>query len=53
MHMGPDFVLVNISIRFKRGQLTREIEGSIQELDTAIKAAHPIVKRVFVEAEPA
>ncbi len=53
MHMGPDFILVNISIRFKRGQLTREIEVSIQELDAAIKVAHPTVKRVFVEAEPA
>ena len=53
MHMGPDFILVNISIRFKREQLTREIEVSIQELDTAIKAAHSTVKRVFVEAEPA
>lgn len=53
MHMGPDFILVNISIRFKREQLTREIEVAIQELDTAIKKAHPTVKRVFVEAEPA
>ena len=53
MHMGPDFILVNISIRFKRGQLTREIEDIIQEIDAAIKAEHSLVKRVFVEAEPA
>ena len=53
MHMGPDFILVNISIRFRRGQLTREIEKVIQEIDTAIKQAHPLVKRIFVEAEPA
>ena len=52
MHMGPDFILVNISIRFRRGQLTREIEKVIQEIDTAIKQAHPLVKRIFVEAEP-
>lgn len=52
MHMGPEFILVNISIRFKRGQLTREIETIVQEIDTAIKAEHVIVKRVFVEAEP-
>ncbi len=53
MHMGPDFILVNISIRFRRGQLTREIEAVIQEIDSAIKAKHEVVKRIFVEAEPA
>ena len=53
MHMGPEFILVNISIRFRRGQLTREIESVIQEIDSAIKAEHEMVKRVFVEAEPA
>jgi cation diffusion facilitator family transporter len=53
MHMGPEYILVNISIRFRRGQLTREIETVIQEIDSAIKAEHEMVKRVFVEAEPA
>ena len=53
MHMGPEFILVNISIRFKRGKLTREIEQVIQLIDAAIKAEHVLVKRVFVEAEPA
>ena len=53
MHMGPEFILVNISIRFRRGQMTREIEALIQEIDSAIKAEHTMVKRVFVEAEPA
>jgi len=52
MHMGPEFILVNISIRFKRGQITREIEAIIQEVDAAIKGEHLAVKRVFVEAEP-
>jgi cation diffusion facilitator family transporter len=53
MHMGPEFILVTISIRFRRGQLTRQIEEVIQEIDVAIKAEHSLVKRVFVEAEPA
>ena len=53
MHMGPEFILVNISIRFRRGKLTREIEAVVQEIDAAIKAKHEIVKRVFVEAESA
>ena len=53
MHMGPEFILVNISIRFKRGQLTREIEAVIQDIGSVIKAKHGFVKRIFVEAEPA
>lgn len=53
MHIGPEYILVNLSIRFKRRQLTREIETVIQELDAVIKAKHESVKRVFVEAEPA
>ena len=53
MHMGPDFILVNISVRFRREQMTSELEVLIQNLDAEIKAAHPTVKRVFVEAEPA
>jgi len=51
MHMGPEYILVNISVRFKRGQLTRELESVIHELDAAIKRKHEMVKRVFVEAE--
>ena len=53
MHMGPEFILVNISIRFKRGQLTRELEDVIQSLDSAIKAEHEMVQRIFIEAESA
>ena len=48
LHMGPEYILVNISIRFKRRQLTREIEAVIQELDSVIKAEHEMVKRIFV-----
>jgi len=51
MHMGPEFILVNISIRFKRGKLTRELEAVIQEIDALIKSEHATVKRIFVEAE--
>jgi cation diffusion facilitator family transporter len=53
MHMGPDFLLVNISIRFKRGQLTRQLETVIAEIDAAIKKELSMVKRIFVEAEAA
>ncbi len=51
MHMGPDFVLVNLSIDFRDDLSAGELEQVIATLDGRIKAAFPEVKRVFVEAE--
>ncbi|WP_115719414.1 cation diffusion facilitator family transporter [Gallaecimonas mangrovi] len=51
MHMGPDFVLVNISVRFARHTNATEIEQAIAKLDKAIKKDFSSVKRVFIEAE--
>ena len=51
MHMGPDFVLVNVSIDFKDNFETGDLEGMIALMDTDIKNSFPIVKRIFVEAE--
>lgn len=51
MHMGPDFILVNISVKFREGMHAAEIETTIAELDQEIKMEFPMVKRVFVEAE--
>lgn len=51
MHMGPKFILVNISVGFKSYLSTGEIETVIRRLDAAIKREYTNVKRVFVEAE--
>ena len=51
MHMGPDFVLVNISADFNDDVQAGEIEKAIAQLDIKIKEQFPEVKRVFVEAE--
>ena len=51
MHMGPDFILVNLSIDFRDDIPAGDLEALIACLDTAIKNAHPAVKRVFIEAE--
>ncbi|WP_417359774.1 cation diffusion facilitator family transporter [Gallaecimonas pentaromativorans] len=51
MHMGPDFVLVNISVRFDSNCSAMQIEQCIARLDKAIKNQFTTVKRVFVEAE--
>ncbi|MFT5350833.1 MAG: cation diffusion facilitator family transporter [Planctomycetota bacterium] len=51
MHMGPDYILANLSVGFKDSITAGKVEDTITKLDRAIKAQHPQVKRVFIEAE--
>ncbi|MDA8413786.1 MAG: cation diffusion facilitator family transporter [Desulfobacteraceae bacterium] len=51
MHMGPEFILVNLSVEFDDAASSDDIETMIALLDRRIKQAYPNVKRIFVEAE--
>jgi len=51
LHMGPEFILANISLEFKRGLKTGVIEKITHDLDKSIKETHPYIKRIFIEAE--
>ncbi len=51
MHIGPEFVLVTMTVDFKDDASASELEHTIYTLDRAIKAKYPRVKRVFIEAE--
>ena len=51
MHMGPDYVLVNVSIEFRNNIPAGDLENIIADMDTQIKEKFPTVKRIFVEAE--
>jgi len=51
MHMGPDYVLVNLSVDFADDTLAETIETTIADMDSKLKTEFPIIKRVFVEAE--
>ncbi|MDH5484804.1 MAG: cation diffusion facilitator family transporter [Gammaproteobacteria bacterium] len=51
MHMGPDFILVNLSIDFQNDLAVGELEKNIAKLDREVKQMFPAVKRVFIEAE--
>lgn len=51
MHIGPDYVLANISLRFKVDLSGRELQDAIARMDRKIKQSCPTVKRVFIEAE--
>lgn len=51
MHMGPEFILANLSVKFADDASAVELEDAVAAMDQRIKTAYPEVKRVFVEAE--
>jgi cation diffusion facilitator family transporter len=51
MHMGPDFVLLNLSVQFRDAATAPEIEAAVRRMEHAIKVRYPEVKRIFIEAE--
>lgn len=50
MHLGPEEVLVNLSLRFRRGLSSEELAQRVAGLEEAIRRLHPEVTRIFVEA---
>ena len=53
MHMGPDFILVNLSVDFKDLASASDVEKTIARLSAAIKQENANIKRVFIEARAA
>jgi len=51
MHMGPDYVLANVSIDFTDSASAGDVADVVADIDSAIKRAFPVVKRVFIEGE--
>ena len=51
MHMGPDFILANLSVDFKNSITADEVERTVAALDQLIKQQFSQVKRIFIEAE--
>ena len=51
MHMGPEFILVNLSVDFEGENKSSTVEKEIAVLTDKIKTKYPLVKRVFIEAE--
>ncbi len=51
MHLGPDDVLLNLSVDFKDSEGSADVERAITEMEAQIKRAEPKVRRVFIEAQ--
>ena len=51
LHMGPNFILANLSVDFKDSITAEEVERTIATLSESIKQQYPDVKRIFIEAE--
>jgi cation diffusion facilitator family transporter len=51
LHMGPEFILLNLSVDFADNLLAGDIEETITRLDRHIKQTYPKIKRIFIEAE--
>ncbi|UCF87954.1 MAG: cation transporter, partial [bacterium] len=48
-HMGPDFILVNISLDFIDTVPAGQVEDVLEQIRYAIKQRNPEVKRIFAE----
>ena len=51
MHMGPEYILVNLSVDFASEASSDDVESTVRQLDRELKDALPRVKKVFIEAE--
>ncbi len=51
LHMGPEFLLVTMSIDFKDKLPIGTIEKTISAITKEVKSKHPYVKKLFIEAE--
>jgi divalent metal cation (Fe/Co/Zn/Cd) transporter len=51
VHLGPDEVLLNLSLDFASDLSADQVEATISNLERRIKCAYPEIKRVFIEAQ--
>ncbi len=51
LHMGPEYVVVTISVDFVDGINVGQVEAGVTDLSRRVKAIDPVLRRVFVEVE--
>ncbi|WP_375561196.1 cation diffusion facilitator family transporter [Bernardetia sp. OM2101] len=53
MHLGPEEVFLALDVKFSPTLTVAQLSKAIVRLESTIRAAHPEVKRIFVEAKSA
>ena len=51
MHMGPDYILVNISLHVANHVERAQVHQIFADIDRNIKQAYPRIRRVFIESQ--
>lgn len=51
MHLGPEDVLLNLSLDFASDLSADQLEAAIAAMERQIKTSYPQIKRVFIEAQ--
>ena len=51
LHMGPEFIVVTVSVDFIDAMTAEQLEAAVTELNKRIKAIDTRIQRVFIEAE--
>lgn len=51
LHMGADYILLNLGVDFAEGLDTGRMEALIDAIEDRVKAAVPAVRRIFIEAD--
>jgi cation diffusion facilitator family transporter len=51
MHFGPNEVLLTLDVRFKKHLKAEEIAAAVNRLEKNIRAQHPEIKHIFIEAK--
>lgn len=51
MHLGPQDILVTVSLDFSESASATDVEMAVSELEIQMKQKHSAIKRVFIEAQ--
>ena len=51
LHMGENYILLNLGIQFQAGMTTQDLEQTIDRIEVSVKKASPTVQRIFIEVD--
>ncbi|MEQ8193989.1 MAG: cation transporter dimerization domain-containing protein, partial [Rhodospirillales bacterium] len=51
MHLGPQDILLNLSIDFDDALDSQDVEEAVSRIERTIKREFPQIKRIFIEAQ--